>query len=595
MSALDMEIDRIRRSEVVLAGPYPASAPDGLRVVFLSSYGHAYSLLATGALALYDLINRDASIPARAERAVIYDCLTRDGNRLRTPAGEPYRSIEDPRPLTEADIVGLAVTNAGSQHTVLQLLDLAGVPRRCADRTAAHPLVVAGGSGGLANPEPLADYLDIVALGDAEQSLAQLIRLVHQHRGTPRQQVLQLAAQIPGLYVPQLYEVQPLPGAGIAAITPRTKAAPAAVRAQDLPITQLAPSHFVSPISDGRCVVLLPTLGCRHSCHFCTLGTPDFRQAPLKILLAAIDTIEQHRIRQIIISSPTFTQYRHRAQLLDRIRAYATRSPEPVTTIVGSVRADEVTGRYLDQVAELGDFGHLFTELNLEASRGILTIAPEAAADDLVRILGKTMDTARVHRALDLCRERDEYSTIMLYFMVGIPGETPADRLAIADYALAVYRRLGRADGQIIVKVQQFMPTPTTPSQRLPMADPSEVDGWLDQVRDRLRTLAGPALYERAFRILWGETSRLLLEAVCQRGDRRIGHVLEDLHNAGTDFTTLTREQLTAAMATRRLDFVRHLRGTDDDVLPWHIVNAVDPATEQALASRLADRSIATS
>ncbi|MFD9688401.1 B12-binding domain-containing radical SAM protein [Kitasatospora sp. NPDC059088] len=590
MSELATEIDAIRRREIHLTGPYPAPDPDGLRVVLLSPYGHAYSLLATGMQALYEKINRDARVPAHAERAHVYDCLTRDGNRLSTPDGEPLRTIENPAPVADADLLGIGVTNAGALHTVLGLLDLAGIPRRCADRSQGrHPLLI-GGSGGLANPEPLADYLDIVALGDAEESLAALIRLLHGHRGAPREQVLTKAAQIPGLYVPQLYEADLLPGGGLTRIRPRTPAAPASVRAQHLPVHALGRAHFASTISDGTCSVLVPTFGCKHSCRFCTLGTPDFRQAPLATLIEAVDTLEERGIRQIIISSPTFTQFRHRGKLLDRIRQYADRSPEPVTTIIGSVRADEVSGDYLDQVASLGDFGHLFTELNLAPSRGILTIAPESAAPDLVRILGKTMDAARVNRAIDLCHERPEFTTVMLYFIVGIPGETQADRLAIADYALDIHQRLGRTDGQVIVKVQQFMPKPTTPSQRLEMADPDLVEGWNDAIRERLRSLAGTELYERSFRVQWGETSRLLLEAVCLRGDRRVGHVLEDLHDADVDLSRITRPQLSAALAAHGLDFSQHLRDMAGEVLPWDIVNTVDPAAEQDLAERLTER-----
>ncbi|MFJ1756550.1 hypothetical protein [Kitasatospora sp. NPDC088134] len=293
------------------------------------------------------------------------------------------------------------------------------------------------------------------------------------------------------------------------------------------------------------------------------------------------------RIRTIIISSPTFTQYRHRDALLDRIAAYADRAEEPVSVIIGSVRADEVTPGYLDAVARL-DPGHLFTELSLEAPRGVLTIAPEFAAPDLVQLFGKTMDEAKVGRALDLCRTRSHFGTVMLYFMVGAPGESEQDRLAIADYALRVFRRLGRPDGAVIVKIQQFMPKPGTVSQRLPMADPDLVDDWITAIRERLTALAGPD-HDR-FRVLWGEHSRLLLEAVCDRGDRRVGRALEDLHDAGTDFTRLTKAQLDQALARHGVTFEHHLRAMDAGLLPWHTVDTVPANQERALAAALSAR-----
>lgn len=591
-STLATETDRIRRREIHLHGPYPRTRRDGdLRVVFLSPYGHAYSLLATGPMALYDLVNRHPDLPATAERALAYESLIADANRLRTPSGEPYRSIENPAPVAEADIIGLSVTNAGDMHSVLRLLDLAGIPRQSADRAdGRHPLVI-GGSGGLANPEPMADYLDIVALGEAEGSFLNLIRVAHSHKGYPRATVLEEAALIPGLYVPSLYEHTLVPGGGTAAISPRSLSAPETVRPQYLTPRDLGPAHFTSPISDGSCALIIANLGCKHSCHMCTLGTPPFRNAPVEQLTAYIDILERHQIRKIIISSPTFTQYRFRDELLDRIAAYADRAPDPVSVIIGSVRADEVTSSYLDAVARL-DTGHLFTELSLDAPRGVITVAPEFAADDLVRIFGKTMDESKVGRALDLCHATPHFGTVMLYFMVGAPGETQADRLAIADYALRVFQRLDRPDGAVIVKVQQFMPTPGTTSQRLPMADPDLVDGWVTAIRDRLTELAGPE-HDR-FRVLWGEHSRLLLEAVCDRGDRRVGHVLERLHDTGTDFTRLTKTQLAEAMARHGLTFHHHLRDMDGDLVPWHTVNAVQPRQERALADALRAREAAT-
>ncbi|HET6353447.1 radical SAM protein [Streptomyces sp.] len=197
------------------------------------------------------------------------------------------------------------------------------------------------------------------------------------------------------------------------------------------------PAHFTYPITDGTAAGLHPVLGCLHTCGFCNLGVPDFRQAPLDMLTAYIDRLEQLRVRKIIISTPTFTQYRHRRELLDHIRAYAQRAAaegDKVTTIIGSIRADELSADYLDAVTELGDFGHLFTELNLSQARGIITIAPEWAAPDLVALYGKTQKRERVNKAIDLCRASDHVNMIMLYFIVGAPGEHPADRLAIADY-----------------------------------------------------------------------------------------------------------------------------------------------------------------
>ncbi|MEU5609811.1 hypothetical protein AB0H03_13940 [Streptomyces sparsogenes] len=121
MSLLLKEIDGILAREIPLAAPYERKDPSGLlRMVFLLPFGHAYSLMCNGPMSLYDLINRSPDIPAVAERALQYDCLIREGNRLTTPDAEPFRSIESPLPVNDADVVGVSVVNSGDLHSVLR-------------------------------------------------------------------------------------------------------------------------------------------------------------------------------------------------------------------------------------------------------------------------------------------------------------------------------------------------------------------------------------------------------------------------------------------------------------------------------------------
>ncbi|GAA2899312.1 hypothetical protein GCM10010524_34160 [Streptomyces mexicanus] len=118
------------------------------------------------------------------------------------------------------------------------------------------------------------------------------------------------------------------------------------MHAQYLDAGHLHPAHFCYPITDGSAAGILPMLGCRHTCGFCNLGVPPFRQAPIDLLKVYIDRLEQQEVRKIIISAPTFTQYRHQRERLEHIRAYAQRPAakgEKVTTIIGSIRADELT------------------------------------------------------------------------------------------------------------------------------------------------------------------------------------------------------------------------------------------------------------
>ncbi|MFK0160672.1 B12-binding domain-containing radical SAM protein [Streptomyces sp. NPDC090493] len=598
MSRLLREIEDIRKSEIPLCGPYrlTGKAPDSLRVVFLLPYMHEMSLMCMGPLALYDLVNRGSDIPAVAERAIRYSCLRASGNRLAPPEGEVYRTIESASPVATADIVGVSIANSGDLPSFFRLLDLAGIPRRSADRVfGRHPLVV-GGNGGFANPEILADYVDVVALGEGEASMVELIRVVHRARGAhaamdpelAKESVLEELSRVPGLYVPAMYDCELRPGGGVTAVRPRTPRVPAKVRPQFLGLDELHAAHFVAPISNGKRGVVVPTLGCRWACHFCTLGVPPFRQAPFELLDAYLEELEKHDIAQVVISSATFTQYGKRYALLDRLREHSHRMDGRATTIIGSIRADELSARYLDAVSQLGDTGHFFTELKLGGPRGIVTLAPEFAAPDLVRIFNKTMTPQRVHRSIDLLRENEHFAHIMLYFIVGAPGETAADRRAVADYAVDVFRRFDRANGTVILKLQQFMPEPGTVSQRLPMADPALMEGHVEEIRERLRELVGTEAHERNYRVVWDQASRLLLESVCLRGDRRIGHVLESLHDAGVDPARISAERLREALTAHGLDHGHYLRRLDPyEPVPWEVVNDVDRDQESRLMTEL--------
>lgn len=335
----------------------------------------------------------------------------------------------------------------------------------------------------------------------------------------------------------------------------------------------------------------MPTLGCRWECHFCTLGVPPFRQAPLSLLISYIDKLEALGVRQVVISSPTFTQYGKRYALLEHLKKYAERSGGQVSIIIGSIRADELSARYLDAVAELGDFGHLFTELRLQSTGPVLAIAPEFAAGDLVRLYNKTMTPERVRKAISLFRENGAVTNVMLYFIVGAPGETESDRLGIADYAVMVSGELAEFDATVIVKIQQFMPKPNTVSQRLAMADPSLTQDRIARISARLRTLVGHDRYQRNFRIVWGESGRLLLESVCLRGDRRVGRMLEHLHDSGADLDSLTPDELSDALTAFGLSHQRYLRQIPvTEALPWDVLNSVDPAAEESLISALKGR-----
>ncbi len=505
MSQLRAEIDGIRDREIHLVDPYEPKDPDGLlRMVFMIPYGHAFSLMGNGPMGLHDLINRTKDVPAVAERALHYECLVHEGNRVTTPDGEVYRSIESPLPVGTADVIGVSVINSGSLHSVFQQLDLAGVPRRSAERIPVSTRSSSAATPVSPTPSPWPTTSTSSPSAKPRSPCSNCCASSTRTARSP-EAASACTRSWPAFPACTYRRCTPASTCPVAASPrsprgnspcPRRPAPPTSPYGSCTPPTSSTQErrHRRRHPPHPRLPALLRLLQPRR---------PPVPPRAIEMLKDYIDRLEAQKIRRIIISSPTFTQYRHRRELLDHISAYARRAAaegETVTTIIGSIRADELTADYLESVTELEEFGHLFTELNLDQARGIITIAPEWASPGLVALYGKTQRRDRVDNAIELCRKSKDVNTVMLYFIVGAPGERDADRLAIADYAQDVLDRLGHPDGTVIVKLHQFMPKPGTASQRLRMSDPDLVHTYTAQIEDRLRALVGDENFEQHFR-----------------------------------------------------------------------------------------------
>lgn len=455
-----------------------------------------------GLQVLYDRLNEEPDL--RAERVFAPD---QDFHLELERRGLPLFSLESRRALADFDLVGFTLQHELHLPEVLSMLRLGGVPLRAAERTAAHPVVIAGGPGA-GNPEPIAEALDAVFLGDAEEVIAPLSRAVGlaRRRGRTREQILDEIAALPGVYLPGRYRVSYHAAGPIERVTP-AGGAPARVRRAVLrDLDAVAPPRrpivpFAECVHDRLTVEI--QRGCTRGCRFCQAGMINrpvrTRSAPR--LLSAIEAgLAATGFDQVSLLSLSAGDYPDLPEFLEAF--YQRAAPRRVSLSLPSLRAETLTPR----VAELAR----------TVRKSGFTIAPEAGSARLRRVIHKDLSEEDV-RAAALGAFRAGWRLIKLYFMLGLPGETDEDRQAIPELVERL-RREARAEGfrpDIHVTLSLFVPKPHTPFQWEAMLAVEPARRARQEIEGRLRRIGGVKTGYSLAEMSW-------VEGVLARGDRRL-------------------------------------------------------------------------
>ena len=417
----------------------------------------------------------------------------------------PLSTLESGEALLGMDIVGFTLQHELTYTTILGMLDLGGIPVLAAERTEAHPLILAGGPCAY-NPEPLADFIDAFAIGDGEDVVGEICEAVGaaKQSGMSRLALLETLATIPGVYVPAVHDP------GNARITKRSVAD---LDATLFPIAQLVP--YLEIVHDRLQVEI--ARGCTRGCRFCQAGM-IYRPVRERHLDTLLSTIEQgiaatgyDEVSLVSLSCADHTQI---IELVDGIHDRLEK--QRVAVSLPSLRTDAFSVDLARKVQRVKKSG--------------LTFAPEAGTQSLRDAINKQVVAEDLYGATEAALASG-WSTLKLYFMIGLPGETDDDVRGIAELAEEVVRR-GRAQMggragrmRINVSVACFVPKAHTPFQWTRQATAEELAVKQSLLRENLRS--------RAIHLSTHDISRSLLEGVLARGDRRIGRVVLSAFRAG--------------------------------------------------------------
>jgi len=481
----------------------------------------------------------------------------------------PLFSVDTHRPAGEFDLLAFNLSAELTYTNLLNCVDLAGVPVRADRRGPDHPLVVVGGHCTY-NPEPIADFVDLVVLGDGEEAVGDITAVVAEWKASgrtegSRQHLLRALAQVPGVYVPSLYDVT-YEGADLVAVTPRHPDVPERVEKRTVadladwpyPRNQLVPLTEV--VHDRLNVEVFR--GCTRGCRFCQAGmiTRPVRERPAaQVRQMVADGLRRTGYDEVALTSLSTADFSGIEQVVAETIA-DTPNGNQVTVSLPSLRVDAFT---VGLAAEIQ-----------KARRTGLTFAPEAGTWRMRQVINKLIREEDLYAAVDAAYSQG-WRRMKLYFLTGLPTETDEDTLGIAELGrnCAEIGRTHHKGASVTLSVGGFVPKPFTPFQWFGQNTVPELRRKIGLLRDDLRRT-------KAVQLKWHDPKATLVEGIMSRGDRRLGPVIEEVWRKGGTFQEWSEhfdhDLWVDTMAAHGLsvDWYVHRHRTEDEVLPWDHLSA---------------------
>ena len=489
----------------------------------------------------------------------------------------PLFALESQNPVKEFDFLGITLQYEMAYTNVLQILDLSQIPLHSEERGEDMPIVIGGGPC-VYNPEPLADFFDLFYIGEGETVYFQLLDVYKENKknGGSRSDFLKAAAQVEGIYVPSLYEVNYNEDGTIKEFLPKEDA-PEMVKKQV--VTDLSAAHYpLKPVipyvqaTQDRAVLEIQR-GCIRGCRFCQAGMiyRPLRTRSLETLKSyAKEIIKNTGYEELSLTSLSTSDYPEFAELMDfLVEEFKNKK---VNISLPSLRIDEFA---LDVMSKVQD-----------VKKSSLTFAPEAGTQRMRDVINKGITIEDIMYGSEMAF-KGGWNKVKLYFMLGLPTEREEDVQGISDLAEQIAelyydtvpkeQRSGKV--QITVSTSFFIPKPFTPFQWEPMYQPNV---YLDKAAFLNESIKAQ-LNKKSIKYNWHDAKTSVIEGLLARGDRRVGKIIEAVYKKGASFDAWTDhfdyDKWISAVEEPEadvpgMDFYVYRRRELDEILPWDFIDA---------------------
>ena len=489
-----------------------------------------------------------------------------DFEKLMRENDIPLYALESLDPVKEFDFIGFTIQFELCYTNILNMLDLAGVPVRTCDRKEGDPIVIGGGPC-VCNPEPVADFFDMFILGEGEEVNLEVMDLYAEMKkaGASRCEFLEAAAKIEGVYVPSFYDVEYEDDGKVKSFTPNRSCASPVIRKRIIKDLDKVfyPESFVVPYCEvvHDRVIVEVLRGCIRGCRFCQAGYiyRPFREKSTDTICNSTRSLcESTGYEEVSLSSLSTSDLSEIEETLVKLTDFTEK--EKVNLSLPSMRIDRFSKELMEQIQKVRKSG--------------LTFAPEAGTQRLRDVINKNITEEEIFKACRLAFEGG-FTTVKLYFMLGLPTETDDDIRGIAELAEKIcdmfYSMPDRPKGkniQISISCATFVPKPFTPFE-------FESQATEEEIKHKQHILLSSIRSRKRISVSWSKYKVSVLEAVLARGDRRLGNVIYEAWRSGCKFDSWDEhydyDKWIAAIEKCGLttDFYACRKRDYDELFPW--------------------------